>query len=59
MPNTFPAAGAFGARSFHSGGVNVLMMDGAVRFVGDSVDLATWRALGTRAGGAPLEDATF
>ena len=37
--------------SRHPGGVNVLMGDGSVKFVKDSIDLATWRALGTRAGG--------
>lgn len=39
------------SRSFHTGGVNVLLMDGSVRFVRDSVSLATWRAMGTRGGG--------
>jgi prepilin-type N-terminal cleavage/methylation domain-containing protein/prepilin-type processing-associated H-X9-DG protein len=39
------------SRSFHPGGVNVLMMDGSVRFVRNSIAQATWRALGTRAGG--------
>ena len=39
------------ARSYHDGGVNVLLMDGSVRFVGNGIALATWRALGTRAGG--------
>jgi prepilin-type N-terminal cleavage/methylation domain-containing protein/prepilin-type processing-associated H-X9-DG protein len=39
------------ARSFHSGGVNVMMMDGSVRFVSNSIAPGTWRALGTRAGG--------
>lgn len=43
--------GAFSARSFHPGGVNVLMMDASARFVSDNVSLRTWRALGTRAGG--------
>jgi prepilin-type N-terminal cleavage/methylation domain-containing protein/prepilin-type processing-associated H-X9-DG protein len=39
------------ARSFHTGGVNVLMADGSVRFVTDAVDLlTTWRPLATRAG---------
>lgn len=40
--------------SYHPGGVNVAMADGAVRFVNNSIDLATWRALGTRAGGELL-----
>jgi prepilin-type processing-associated H-X9-DG protein len=31
--------------------VNVGFMDGSVRGVADSVDLVTWRALATRAGG--------
>ena len=35
------------ARSWHPGGVNVALCDGAVRFVGDEIDLAIWRALGT------------
>jgi len=39
------------ARSRHSNGVNALMGDGSVRSIGNSVDLATWRALATRAGG--------
>jgi len=34
------------AGSYHSGGVNTLMMDGAVRFVSDSVDNDVWRKLG-------------
>lgn len=44
-------SGSFPARSNHGGGVNVVMMGGSVRFVGNNVDLATWRALSTRAGG--------
>lgn len=43
--------GVFAARSFHSGGVNVLLMDGAVQFTTDSVNPALWRALSTRSGG--------
>ncbi len=39
------------ARSFHTGGVNVLMSDGSVRFATDSVDVpTTWRPLATRSG---------
>jgi prepilin-type N-terminal cleavage/methylation domain-containing protein/prepilin-type processing-associated H-X9-DG protein len=39
------------ARSRHTGGVNVLLGDGSVRFVRNTIDLATWRALGTMNGG--------
>lgn len=39
------------ARSKHTGGVNASMGDGSVRFVSDSIDLVTWRAMGTRDGG--------
>ena len=38
------------ARSYHTGVVNVLLMDGSARTVSDTVALATWRALGTRSG---------
>jgi len=37
--------------SFHPGGVNMTMTDGSVRFVKDTVNLQTWWAIGTRAGG--------
>jgi prepilin-type N-terminal cleavage/methylation domain-containing protein/prepilin-type processing-associated H-X9-DG protein len=39
------------ARSKHPGGVNAAFADGSVRFVTNNVDLVTWRALGTKAGG--------
>jgi prepilin-type N-terminal cleavage/methylation domain-containing protein/prepilin-type processing-associated H-X9-DG protein len=42
------------ASSYHNGGVNVGMGDGSVRFVTDSVDFATWQALGTVAGGETI-----
>jgi prepilin-type processing-associated H-X9-DG protein len=44
------------AASRHSGGVHVLLCDGSVRFVNSSIDLGTWRALGTRAGGEVVGD---
>jgi prepilin-type processing-associated H-X9-DG protein len=39
------------SRSFHTGGSNVVLMDGSVRFISNGITQATWRALGTRAGG--------
>lgn len=39
------------ARSKHPGGVNVVFADGSLQFIQDSIDLATWRALGTMNGG--------
>ena len=36
------------ATSKHPGGVNLLMCDGSVRFVKDTVSVTTWRALGSR-----------
>ena len=43
--------GLTAARSKHTGGVTVLMCDGAVRFVSDQVNRTVWQGLGTRAGG--------
>ena len=34
--------------SAHIGGVNVLLVDGSVRFVSDTIDEAAWRELGSR-----------
>ncbi len=42
--------GAFTANSLHSGGVHVLMADGAVRFVNNNVTRVVWRGMGTRNG---------
>jgi type II secretory pathway pseudopilin PulG len=36
----------YGARSLHTGGVQVLLGDGSVTLVTDSVDFLTWRAVG-------------
>jgi prepilin-type N-terminal cleavage/methylation domain-containing protein/prepilin-type processing-associated H-X9-DG protein len=38
-------------RSRHPGGVNLLLGDGSVRFVKNTVNLQAWRALSTRNGG--------
>jgi prepilin-type N-terminal cleavage/methylation domain-containing protein/prepilin-type processing-associated H-X9-DG protein len=45
---------SFNANSAHTGGVNVLLCDGSVRFVRDSISLATWRSFGSRDGGEVL-----
>jgi prepilin-type N-terminal cleavage/methylation domain-containing protein/prepilin-type processing-associated H-X9-DG protein len=39
------------ASSNHSGGVNVLMVDGSVKFIKDSVNQVSWWSIGTRNGG--------
>ena len=44
------------SRSYHSGVVNVLLMDGSVRSISSSISLATWRALATRNGGEVVGD---
>ncbi|TWU35744.1 hypothetical protein Q31b_51790 [Novipirellula aureliae] len=41
------AYGWFSSRSHHSGGVNVTLGDGSVRFVTESVDLELWRDSGS------------
>jgi prepilin-type processing-associated H-X9-DG protein len=51
IPWTPSSAGSqAAARSMHGGGVNAAMADGCVRFFANSTDMATWRAMGTRAG---------
>jgi len=48
------APGEFGiisARSMHTGGAQVQLGDGSVRFVSENIDLGVWRAIGSRDGG--------
>ena len=42
------------SRSYHTGLVNVLLMDGSVRSVTNSIDPLAWRAAGSRNGGEVL-----
>src|SRR5262249_20493166 len=39
------------ASSYHTGGVNLVMADGSVRFVRDSINFTSWQAVGSKAGG--------
>jgi prepilin-type processing-associated H-X9-DG protein len=43
--------GLKGARSWHPTGVNLVLCDGSVRFVGETIDQFIWLYLSTRAGG--------
>ncbi len=36
------------ANSEHPGGVNVLLGDGSVRFIKNTVNVTTWRSMGSR-----------
>jgi len=47
--------GAFSAGSMHSGGVNVLLCDGSVRFISDEIEYHIWRAMATRSDGDNVE----
>lgn len=44
------------SRSRHAGGVHILMGDGAVRFVSDSINLVLWRGLATMSGNEIVGD---
>jgi prepilin-type N-terminal cleavage/methylation domain-containing protein/prepilin-type processing-associated H-X9-DG protein len=46
----------FGARSWHTGGVNVVMCDGSTRFVTNDIGAAVWQALSTTRGGEVVGD---
>lgn len=55
--NTLGLAGRYNfARSYHAGGVHVVMADGAVRFVTDNIDRQTWMRLGKRNDGQVTSD---
>jgi prepilin-type N-terminal cleavage/methylation domain-containing protein/prepilin-type processing-associated H-X9-DG protein len=54
-----PIYAALTSDSYHPGGVNILLADGSVRFVKDSINGATWRALGTIAGGEVISGDSY
>ena len=47
------------ATSNHSGGVNVLMGDGSVRFIKNSINRTTWWALGTKGNGEVIDASSY
>ena len=47
------------ASSKHPGGTNMLFGDGSVKFLRDSINLQTYRALGTRAGGEVISAESY
>jgi prepilin-type N-terminal cleavage/methylation domain-containing protein len=51
-----PTYAAVTSRSFHTGMVNSLMMDGSTRSFSENMDIYVWRALGSRAGGEIVSD---
>lgn len=53
-PTTAPTYAALTSRSYHSGLVNVTLMDGSARSINENIDLTTWRAMATRSGAEPL-----
>ncbi len=55
----YASATLIGASSAHSGGVNVCLLDGSVRFVKDSVSQTSWWALGTKGGGEIISSDSF
>jgi prepilin-type N-terminal cleavage/methylation domain-containing protein/prepilin-type processing-associated H-X9-DG protein len=53
-PGRWPTRYSF--RSAHAGGVQFALADGSVRLIRDSIPLAVYRAMGTRAGGEVFND---
>ncbi len=49
--NGGPTFAAVTARSYHPGGVNVVLADGSATFIGNNIDANIWRAFGTINGG--------
>jgi prepilin-type N-terminal cleavage/methylation domain-containing protein/prepilin-type processing-associated H-X9-DG protein len=45
--------------SMHSGGVNVLFLDGSVKFIKDSINIMTWCALGTKDAGEVISSTAY
>ena len=50
-----PTYAAITSRSYHTGIVNVAFIDGSTHSIADTIDLITWRAIGTIAGGEVID----
>jgi hypothetical protein len=51
-----PTYAAVTSRSYHTGLVQAVHLDGSVRTYSNSIDLLSWRSLSTRAGGEIIKD---
>ena len=57
---SYASAGQATARSMHKNGVQVLLMDGSVKFIADDIDLSLWHAMHSRESRDPpaIQEAT-
>jgi len=51
--------GIIGPSSNHKGGVNLVMLDGSVKFIKDSINKTTWWAISTHRGGEAVDTASY
>ncbi len=51
--------GQWGFRSWHAGGAHFLFGDGSVHFIKNTINLNTYRGLGSRNGGETLDQSTY
>jgi len=59
VTGTIESVGVFGSSSFHAGGANVLMLDGSVRFLKNSLNQTTVWALGSMNQGEVIDASSF
>jgi len=52
---TYSGAAYVSARSLHPGVVNVLFGDGSVHLIADDINVVTWRAMSSKAGGEQID----
>ena len=57
--NTLQNPGMWGLSSYHPGGANVVMLDGSVRFLKDSISQQTLWALGSIAQGEVISSDSY